>query len=230
MNKPKYKIVLVDADDTIFDFKKAEYSAFKMTLNSFGKDCTHAEVDLYSEINSKHWKELEKGNIDRETLKYRRFEEWFSLMNFNLDSKAFNKVYTESLGDFGILIEGAEGFLRKLSTYCDIYIITNGLLTSQSRRFENSTIKQYIRKIYISEAIGYSKPAKEFFDYCINDIGEEDRSKYIVLGDSLSSDMQGGRNASLVTCRFSMDGIITNSPLCDYEITDYDSFFDVLEV
>lgn len=163
MSKPKYEIVLIDADDTIFDFKKAEFSAFKKTLNTFGKDCTNAEVELYSQINSKHWKELEKGNIDRETLKYSRFEEWFSLMSLNLDSKAFNDAYTESLGHFGILIEGAEAFLKKLSSICDVYIVTNGLLKSQTGRFENSSIKQYVRKIYISEAIGYSKPAKEFF-------------------------------------------------------------------
>lgn len=230
MNKPKYEIVLADADDTLFDFKKAEYSAFKMTLNHFGEDCTDDDVELYSKINLKYWKQLEKGLIDRETLKLSRFKEWFSILGFNLDAKAFNEFYTRALGNFGILIDGAEEFLKKLSSVCDVYIVTNGLTTSQLGRFEKSSIKQYIRKIYISESVGYSKPAKEFFDHCINDIGEYDRSKYIVLGDSLTSDMQGGRNANIATCCFSMDKSITNSPLCDYEITDYDSFFEVLGV
>ncbi len=230
MSKPKYEIVLADADETIFDFIKAEYTAFKMTLNYFGKDCTDDEVEVYSNINLRHWKELEKGTIDRETLKTSRFSEWFSIMGFNLDPKAFNEKYAVNLGECGILIDGAEGFIRKLSTICDIYIITNGLTASQTGRFNASTIKPYIKKLYISESIGYSKPDKEFFDYCINDIGEPDRLKYIVLGDSLTSDMQGGRNAGLTTCRFSRDGEITASPLCDYEIIDYNDFFKILNI
>jgi len=230
LSKPRFEIVLVDADETIFDFRKAEYVAFKKTLNHFGEDCTDEDVNVYSNINLKHWKELEKGNIDRETLKVNRFKEWFDYMGLNLNPKAFNDFYAPALGDFGFLIDGAEEFIKKLSTICDVYIVTNGLVASQTSRFNLSTIKPYIQKLYISEAIGYSKPKKEFFDYCINDIGEHDRSKYIVLGDSLTSDMQGGRNAGLATCRFSRDGEVSKSPLCDYEITDYSDFFKILKV
>lgn len=230
MSKPEFPIVLVDADDTIFDFQKAEYHAFKKTLNYFGKDCSDADVALYSQINLKHWKELEKGTIDRETLKVHRFEEWSSLMGVSLDAKAFNQMYAPSLGDFSFLIDGAEEFLKKLSTICDVYIATNGLTVTQTKRFIKSSIKPYIKKMYVSESIGYSKPDIEFFDFCFNDIGEYDRSKYIILGDSLTSDMQGGRNAGIKTCRFCRDGKVTESPLCDYEITDYSQFFDVLKL
>lgn len=228
MNKPRFPIVLIDADDTIFDFKKAEYHAFKKTLNSFGMDCTDDEVKLYSQINLNHWKQLEKGLITRENLKTHRFEEWFSLMGFNLDAQAFNAMYAPSLGGFSFLIDGAEEFLKKLSTICNVYIVTNGLTVTQTKRFNHSSIKPYIKKIYISESIGYSKPDKEFFDFCINDIGEYDRSKYIIFGDSLTSDMQGGRNAGIRTCRFCIDGKVTGSNLCDYEILEYNEFFDIL--
>lgn len=230
MSKPKFEIVLMDADETIFDFKKAEYNAFKITLNSFGEDCTDEDYMLYSDINLKCWKELEKGSIDRETLKVKRFDMWFANMNLSLDSKTFNDRYAPNLGKCGFLIDGAEEFVKKLSKICNIYIITNGLISSQTGRFDVCTIKPYIKKLYISEAIGYAKPDKNFFDYCMNDIGESDKSKYIVLGDSLTSDMQGGKNASLATCRFSRDGEITHSPLCDYEITDYDQFFEILKI
>lgn len=228
MNKLRFPIVLVDADDTIFDFKKAEYHAFKKTLNFFGNDCTDEAVELYSHINLKHWKELEKGTIDREYLKTHRFEEWFSLMGFNLDAKAFNAMYAPSLGDFSFLIDGAEKFLENLSKICDVYIVTNGLTVTQSRRINRSSIKPYIKNIYISESIGYSKPCKEFFDFCINDIGEADRSKYIILGDSLTSDMQGGRNAGIATCCFCGDRKISDNALCDYKIIEYNEFFDII--
>lgn len=230
MSKPKYPIVLVDADDTIFDFIKAEHAAFKKTLHHFGKDCTDDDVKVYSDINLKYWKMLEKGLIDRKNLTVKRFEEWFEYMGFKLDAQAFNDRYAPALGEFGFLIDGAEPFLKKLSTFCDVYIVTNGLVVTQTKRFNNSAIKQYIKKLFVSEAIGYSKPCKEYFDYCINEIGEPDRSKYIILGDSLTSDMQGGRNAGIATCHFSRDGVISGSPLCDFEITDYEELFDILEV
>ena len=228
MNKSGFKIVLVDADDTIFDFKKAEYHAFKKTLNHFGKDCSDNDVEVYNRINIEHWKALEKGLIDREALKVSRFEEWFKYMGFSLDAKAFNEIYAPSLGDYWFLIDGAEEFLKKLSAVCDVYIVTNGLTITQTRRFEQSPILPYVKKLYISESIGYSKPQKEFFDYCIDDIGESDRSRYIIIGDSLTSDMQGGRNAGIATCRYAFDGLITGSHLCDYEITEYSEFFDII--
>lgn len=228
MSKPKFEIVLADADETIFDFKKSEYVAFKSTLNLFGKDSTDDEFKAYSDINARLWKELEKGTVTRDELKTKRFDEWFSLMGFSLDSVSFNKTYAQNLGKCCFLIDGAEDFIKKLSSICDVYIITNGLVVSQSGRFDKSSVKPYIKKLYISEAIGYTKPDVKFFDYCIKDIGEPDKSKYIVLGDSISSDMLGGRNAGLTTCRFSRDGKISGSPLCDYEITDYNSFFKIL--
>lgn len=105
MSKLKYEIVLVDADETIFDFMKAEHAAFKKTLNHFGLDCSDEYVKVYSKINLKHWKELERGNIDRETLKVKCFEEWFNYMGLDLDAKAFNDFYAPSLGEFGFLID-----------------------------------------------------------------------------------------------------------------------------
>ncbi|MBE6793939.1 MAG: noncanonical pyrimidine nucleotidase, YjjG family [Ruminococcaceae bacterium] len=228
MHKPKFEIVLVDADETIFDFQKAEYTAFNMTLNSFGKNCSDDDFKVYSDINLKCWKELEKGTISRETLKVKRFDMWFEYMGIELDSKEFNDRYAPNLGKCGFLIPGAYEFLENLSKICNVYIITNGLVASQTGRFNASTIKPFIKKLYISEAIGFSKPKKEFFDFCIDDIGDCDRSKYIVLGDSLTSDMQGGRNASIVTCRYSRNGEMTRSPLCDYEIDCYEDFFKIL--
>ncbi len=228
MNNQKFRIVLIDADDTIFDFKKAEYSAFKKTLNSFGADCTDKDVEVYSNINLSCWKELEKGTLSRNELQYKRFELWFDYMGLRLDAKAFNEIYVPSLGEFGYLIDGAEEFLRKLSNICDVYIVTNGMTITQESRFEKTIIKPYIKKLFVSESIGYSKPDKAFFDFCINEIGEADRSEYIIIGDSLSSDMQGGRNAGISTCLFSRDKKIPSHPLCDYVISDYNSFFDIL--
>lgn len=229
MNKPKYPIVLLDADETVFDFKKAERSALILALSTFGRSCSEENIQQYSDINLKCWKMLESGEITRDELQVLRFEKWFKLMNIGLEPSKFNEVYVSSLGKFGYLLDGAEEFLKKLSTACDVYIVTNGLLAAQLNRFAHSPIKPYIKKIYISEAIGYSKPQKEYFEYCFTDIGESDKSRYIIIGDSLTSDMQGGRNAGIATCHFLGKSEPTHSDLCDYEISDYNDFFDILD-
>ena len=54
--------------------------------------------------------------------------------------------------------------------------------------------------MFISGEIGYSKPAKEFFDYVKGHIPDFDEKTTLVIGDSLTSDIRGGINAGLDTC------------------------------
>ena len=73
--------------------------------------------------------------------------------------------------------------------------------------------------MYISDALGVQKPDKAFFDIVLDDISEKDTSRILVVGDSLTSDMQGGRNAGLDTCLYDPRGRVTlPHELCDYRI------------
>ena len=128
------------------------------------------------------------------------------------------------------MLPGATDFVKKLHEEYDvkIYLSTNGLTVPQTGRYRRSGIDRYVDGIYISEQIGASKPSKEYFDFIFADLGVTDKSRVIILGDSLTSDMQGGRNAGITTCRYLREGTPDGSPLCDYEITEYDQFFDII--
>ena len=225
----RFDIVLLDADETVYDFKLAEKTAVSRTFRSFGVEPTDEVVALYSEINLGCWKALERGELSREDLKSTRFRKLFEAIGAPpCDYTAVNNTYEGNLAHCGFLLAGALEFVQKLHSYCKIYLATNGLTVPQTGRFNRSGIKPHVDGMYISEQIGAGKPDKAFFDYIFRDLGVTDKSRVIMVGDSLTSDMLGGRNAGIATCRYLNGGEPSHSDLCDYEIACYDDFFDIL--
>jgi FMN phosphatase YigB (HAD superfamily) len=77
-----------------------------------------------------------------------------------------------------------------------LYIISNGIKEVQDNRLLISGIKPYFKKIFISEEMGYVKPEKEFFDLVLKE-AKLNKDECIVIGDSLSSDIQGAINSNI---------------------------------
>ena len=71
----KYEVILFDADETLYDFKKSEREAFKNTMIKFNIKYDEAyHLKIYQEINTLLWKEFEQGLITQEKLKVERFK------------------------------------------------------------------------------------------------------------------------------------------------------------
>ena len=228
MNK-RFDIVLLDADETVYDFKLAEKTAVSLTLEKFGVQPTDDVVSLYSDINLSCWKALERGELGRDELKPTRFQRLFEQIGAEpCDYVAVNATYEDNLSRQAFLLDGALEFVKKLHEYCKIYLATNGLTIPQTGRFSRAAVKPYVDGIYISEQIGASKPDKAYYDYIFRDLGVTDKSRVIMVGDSLTSDMLGGRNAGITTCMYLNGKEPTGSDLCNYEIADYDEFFEIL--
>ncbi len=226
-----FTTILMDADDTIFDFPKCEYGALKNTLKHFGLDFNDDIYNKFSEINKALWKKFEMNQITRSQLRVRRFgellESCFDKLNLN-KAEILADQYVEELSKQEILIDGAYAAVEKISENCDIYIITNGLSSVQRGRFQRSPITKLIKKLYISDEMGVQKPHKEFFELVLNDISEKDTSKILVVGDSLTSDMQGGKNAGLLTCLYDpKHQVQMPHPLCDYQVSKLDEILDL---
>ena len=227
--RKRFDIVLLDADETVYDFKLAEKTAVSRTFEKFGVEPTDETVSLYSDINLSCWKALERGELSRDDLKPTRFKMLFERVGAEpVDFEAVNAMYETNLSHCAFLLDGALDFVKKLSERCEIYLATNGLTIPQTGRFDRAEIKPYVDGIYISEQIGVSKPDKGYFDYIFRDLGVTDKSRIIMLGDSLTSDMLGGRNAGIATCHYLAGSEPSGSDLCDYEIARYDEFFDIL--
>ena len=196
-----YEIFLFDADGTLYDYNKAESNALKITFDDHGFSYTDDVLLKYREINSRVWKDFENGKISRSELQESRFNQLFNRFDITCDANEFNSKYLYQLGKGSFLIEGA---LELCKSICKqgkkIYIVTNGILATQTSRIKYSAITEYISDSFVSEQIGYNKPHQAYFDYVFSHIPPVDKSKILIIGDSLEIDIAGGNNAGIDTC------------------------------
>lgn len=198
----KYDTILFDADGTLLDFEKSEREALIIACRAYGIELDDAMIKRYSKINDDLWKALEKGEVDKDTLRVLRFERFGKSEGFEVDFDALSFEYTDRLSEQNFLLDGAMEACEELSKICRLYIITNGIEYVQKNRFARSPINKYFKKLFISGEIGYEKPDIRFFDAVRNGIDDFDASRTLVVGDSLSSDMKGGIGAGLDCCYF----------------------------
>lgn len=196
----KYTTLLLDLDETLFDFSKSERYAIDRLMEKYNIPVTEENRKLYSAINDSKWKKLEKGEITRPQLFKERFSDFFEKTGTTADISEANLSYMKFLSQASFILDGALETCEKLSKSYSLYLVTNGTKIVQNGRLSGSPIMKYIKDVFISEEIGLNKPQKEYFDYVLAHIGEKDKSKILVVGDSLSSDIAGALNSGLDSC------------------------------
>ena len=195
-----YRTVLFDADNTLFDFSRAEKEAIADTLTYCGICPTDELIRAYSEINDRMWKRLERGEIDKLTLREARFAEFCEAFGLVADPSRMAAAYIEFLSQKTYLIDGAQELCAELSSRYRLYIVTNGILTVQKRRFSTSAIQPYFKDIFISEELGFEKPHPGYFEAVAKRVPDFLGADTLIVGDSLTSDIKGGIAAGLDTC------------------------------
>lgn len=195
-----YKFLLLDMDDTILDFKKAEAVALKKTLRSFSLEPTEEVCTRYSAINQGYWEMLERKEITREKLKVQRFGDLFEEYGIEVDSALCALRYVENLSQGHFFLPGAEDAVHSLSKKYKLYLVSNGNTDVQLSRIASAGISKYFQEIFISQQVGADKPDKLFFQRCFSKIPDFDKTKAMIVGDSLTSDILGGRNVDIATC------------------------------
>lgn len=196
----KYTTLLFDLDDTLLDFGKTESFAMERLFADYGIAPTQENKRIYVELNKAKWRALEKKEITREELFKTRFTEFFALMNIDADGIKANSEFISYVSQGSYLIDGALETCRILHENYRIFIITNGSKKAQHGRLTGSPLMEYIDGVFISEEIGFVKPEKGYFEYVLNSIEEKDKSRILVIGDSLDSDIAGALNSGLDCC------------------------------
>ncbi len=194
----KYKVILLDADDTLFDYDQAETYALMKTYAHFNKTFNIHELERYKRINKEMWINFEKGIIDIKELRSKRFEKLF--FNEPISPDEVSDIYLEHLGEACFEHEGAKEVCEVLSSRYELVILTNGMAKVQQSRLRRSRLMPYIKAIITSEETGYKKPDAAIFEYALKQVGHKDKKSVLMAGDSLSSDIQGGINAGIDTC------------------------------
>jgi len=197
----KYKLILFDADGTLFDFDKAEKNAFDKTMKSFGiKDDLNLLHTEYEKINKAIWQDFEEKKISSKDLRIERFKRFFENQELDLKPEKVSPVYLVNLSKGIDLIDGAEKVVKFLHGKCELALATNGLSDVQRPRFAKSALSKYFKHIFISEEIGFPKPEKEYFDFIFEQLPFRDSA--MIIGDNLRSDIQGGNRNGIPSCWF----------------------------
>lgn len=172
----KYEIILFDADDTLFDFKKSEDFAIKKLVSKLdSKFDDEFIINTYKDINTKIWMEFEEGKITSDELKVERFNRLIKQLDINSNAKDLCNMYIQFLGDASFLYDESEYLLNYLSKNYKIGIITNGLADVQHRRIRNSIVAHYFEDVVISDEIKIAKPNAAIFDYALHNLGHSNK-------------------------------------------------------
>ena len=199
----KYYCILFDADNTLLNFDAAENKALAETLVNYGIEPDAETVQTYRTINEELWRQLEKGQIRREKLFGERFSRFLKAINAAGDGVEMNRFYLEQLSTHPDLMSPEVlDVLRELSEVATLAIVSNGAQKVQTRRLAESGVMNFMEDVFISEKMGCEKPNARIFDAALRALGVENREHVLVVGDSLTSDIQGGVNAGLDTCWF----------------------------
>lgn len=223
---------LFDLDQTLLDFHASEYKALGIVLRASGLSFSDEIYRAFKAYNQSLWLELEKGRISRTELFTKRFQDIFTRCEGDtagLDPLKVNDDFIRTMSVNGVPIDGALEFVRRVKEnipYARIYIASNGATINAKGRIASTGLDRYIDGLFISEDMGVTKPDAAFFDLCLDRIGEP-KSSCIMIGDSLSSDMLGAKNASLDSVWFMPSGNIEEA-MAAYDINYYASSFDEL--
>lgn len=216
----KFDTILWDVDQTLLDFKKSESYAIRFCFRKFGREAGDEAVAIYSAINENFWKRIEKGEINKKEALVERFRVLFDRIGEKgIDAEAFQKEYADALGSVYYYQDDSYELLKSLKGKYRQYLVTNGVTYTQMKKLRLSGLDKLVDGIFVSEQIGFPKPYKEFFERCFSMIPDFFREKTVIVGDSLSSDMQGGNNAGIATCWYNPAGFKNLSDVkIDYEI------------
>lgn len=226
----KYKYLLFDLDHTLLDFDAAEDIALTQLLEEEGVVDIQAYKDYYVPMNKALWKDLEQKKITKAELINTRFAKLFAHFGIEKDGAYLAERYQFFLSKQGQTFPGVEDLLKKLiSKGYELYAATNGITYIQTGRLEQSGIAPFFKEIFISEQLHTQKPDAEFYEKIGARIPNFDKNQTLMIGDSLSADIQGGNNAGIDTIWYNPHHL-ENKSLAQptYEVYSYQALLDCL--
>lgn len=196
-----YQYLLLDIDNTLLDFDVAEERGIRNVIEPYFPDGYPGLLEQYRAINTDLWRRLERGELSKEIVLNTRFAEFFKQHGIKVDGAELEKQYRRYLNESADHIPHAEETLVDLKEKGKrLYAASNGVYTTQIQRLHKAGLYALFDGLFISEKIGYEKPSRHFFDHCFSQIPGFQRDKALMIGDSVTSDIQGALNAGIDSC------------------------------
>ena len=226
-----YKVLLFDLDHTLLDFDAAEDVALTQLLKEEGVADIQAYKDFYVPMNKSLWKDLEQKKISKQELVNTRFSRLFAHFGVEKDGAYLAERYQFFLSKQGQIFPGVEDLLKNLIHQgYELYAATNGITFIQTGRLEQSGIATFFKEIFISEQLHTQKPDAAFYEKIGARISNFDKKYALMIGDSLSADIQGGNNAGIDTIWYNPHHLENKTKAQPtYEVDSYQALLDCLD-
>lgn len=198
------KAVLIDIDDTIFDFEKCSKNSFLKTLEKFNLKFKEEDFSYFIKVNDILWTKQKLGEINIKEVFIKRDYLMGKYFNLDIEKGLFNDLFVKFLYDEIEMVDGIEDLLLYLSDKYKIFTASNGIYEMQENRLKKSNLDKYFDEIFVSEKIGYEKPDKKFFQK-IMDLTKFSNDDLIMIGDSIKSDIIGAKNSKIKSIYFNKE-------------------------
>ncbi|WP_295893377.1 pyrimidine 5'-nucleotidase [uncultured Vibrio sp.] len=198
----KYDWILFDADETLFHFDA--FKGMQLMFSRKGVDFTAQDYAVYQQVNKPLWVDYQNGDITAHQLKHTRFESWAERLNTT--TAELNSAFLEAMADICTLLPGAKELMESLSGKAKMGIITNGFTELQAIRLDRTGMTDYFEHVVISEEVGMAKPDQGIFAHALERMNQPCKSKVLMVGDNLHSDILGGLNFGIETCWLNTSG------------------------
>lgn len=205
----KYQWILFDADETLFSFHS--YLGLKSMLKRYGLEFNEQDYEAFQAVNQPLWVAYQNKEINAEALQRIRFESL--AQKTGQDPLVLNRELMDEMAHVSQPLEGVREMLASLHGKVKMGIITNGFNALQQKRLENTQTAGFFDLLVVSETVGVAKPDRQIFDYAFSQMGEVERSKVLMVGDTLASDILGGNLAGIDTCWFNPKGLANETAI-----------------
>ncbi len=224
------KAVLLDVDNTILDFNIGAMGAMRATFSKWALPFSEDMFSVFSVCNQKLWEDIEKNKLTREELYKIRWKIIFGELGVvGPDPVEFDAVFRKNLDESAAPIAGAYALLEYLSGKYLLCIASNAAYQRQVNRLEKANMLSYIRHIFSSEKIGHPKPEKAFFAACLSKLDGILPQETVVIGDSLTADIAGGKNSGMKTIWYNHNREASRADICpDYTVDALTEILDIL--
>lgn len=223
--------LLWDMDETLLNFAAAERAAINALFQEFGfGECSDAMLERYSKINRSYWERLERKELTKPEILVGRFRDFFEAEGLDSTVAAeFNEKYQLSLGDTIVFRDDSYNIVKSLRGKVKQYVVSNGTIAAQTKKLQLSGFGDLMDGVFLSEDLGVEKPDILFFEKVFEKIHPKDKSQVMIVGDSLTSDIQGGNNAGIMTCWYNPEQNPYQGDLrIDHEIRDLHEVYDLI--
>jgi HAD superfamily hydrolase (TIGR01549 family) len=232
-----YDAVLLDLDDTLVDFDRCNQAAVLVGLRAIEQalDLDGARPGIYRAFQPhgrRHWDEGTRTGRPWREIGLRVFESFLAEQGQDAGQAGAAAVaYWEHFGANAFAHDGALAAVEALRGRVRLGLISNGIGQLQRGRLRSLGLDDCFDPLLISEEVGIRKPDRRIFDLAVDRLGLP-RERILFVGDSISDDLVGARDAGLRFCHFALAGAASYPPgyVPDHVIASFAALLELLAI